>query len=83
MLIALIDQEVADKNGKSLAEGVGLHWDCANRRVVQYFANQDHPEFVVRATRILAFVASQTGDEALKSLIETFTRHLIQVPMND
>jgi hypothetical protein len=83
MLISLIDQEVAVKNGKPLAEGAGLHWDYANRGVVQYFANQDHPEFVVRATRILTVLASITGDEALKSLLETFTRHLIQVPTTE
>jgi hypothetical protein len=80
MLISLIDQEVAGKNGKSPALSAGLHWDYANKKVVQYFATQDHPEFVVRATRILTFLASNTGDEALKSLMETFTRHLIQVP---
>lgn len=79
MLVALIDQEVAEKNGKSPAYGVGLHWDYANRRVIQYFANQDHPEFVIRATRILTFLASDMHEETLKALMATFTRHLIQV----
>jgi hypothetical protein len=79
MLVALIDQEVAEKNGKSPAYGVGLHWDYANKRIVQYFDDQDHPEFVIRATRILAFIASDTHEDALKALVDTFSRHLVQV----
>jgi hypothetical protein len=79
MLVALIDQEVAEKNGKSPSYGVGLHWDYANKRVIQYFANQDHPEFVIRATRILTFVATDTHEQGLKALVETFARHLVQV----
>lgn len=79
MLMALIDQEVAEKNGKSPAYGVGLHWDYANKRVVQYFDDQDHPEFVIRATRILALIASNTHEDALKALVDTFSRHLVRV----
>jgi hypothetical protein len=79
MLMLLIDQEVAEKNGKSPSYGVGLHWDYANERIIQYFANQDHPEFVIRATRILTVIAADTHDQALKALIDTFARHLVQV----
>lgn len=82
LLTALIDQEVAEKNGKSAAYGVGLHWDYANKRVIQYFANQDHPEFVIRATRMLALIAADTHEEALQALIETFSRHLVGVDAN-
>lgn len=82
MLVSLIDQEVAEKNGKSPAYGVGLHWDYANRRVIQYFANQDHPEFVIRATRILTLVALDTHEESLKAALETFRRHLVQVDVD-
>jgi hypothetical protein len=79
MLISLIDGEVAEKNGKSPSYGVGLHWDYASKRIIQYFANQDHPEFVIRATRMLTFLAEDTHDDALKALIETFAAHLVQV----
>ena len=83
MLMLLIDQEVAEKNGKSPSYGVGLHWDYANKRIIQYFANQDHPEFVIRATRILTVIATDTHDQALSALIETFARHLVQADRED
>jgi len=79
MLIALVNQEVTDKNGKPLSYGVGLRWDYANGSVIQYFNNQDHPEFVIRATRMLGQIATDTRDDALKALIDTFSRHLVAV----
>ena len=82
MLVSLVDQEVTEKNGKSPAYGVGLRWDYANKRVIQYFANQDHPEFVIRAARILTLVASDTNEESLKAAMETFTRHLVRVEID-
>jgi hypothetical protein len=81
LLLALIDREVEVKNGQSPAYGVGLHWDYADKAVIAYFANRDHPEFVVRATRILTLLAADTHEEGLEALLESFTRHL--VPLKD
>jgi hypothetical protein len=63
LLIELINQEIEDKNGKSAAYGVGLYWDYADKAVIEYFANRDHPEFVVRATRMLTTLSLDTHEE--------------------
>ena len=77
LLLSLINEEVEAKNGKSAAYGVGLNWDYADRAVIAYFTKRDHPEFVVRATRMLDLLAADTHEEGLKALIETFSRHLV------
>jgi hypothetical protein len=81
LLIDLINQEIERKNGKSPAYGVGLNWDYADKSVIAYFTKQDHPEYVVRATRILTALAADTHEEGLQALLESFTRHL--APRND
>jgi hypothetical protein len=82
VLLALINSEIEVKNGTSPAYGVGLHWDYADKAVIAYFANTDHPEYVVRATRMLAFLARDTHEEGLQALVESFARHLVQVSDN-
>jgi hypothetical protein len=79
LLLVLINHEVETKNGKSPAYGVGLHWDYADKAVITYFTKKDHPEFVVRSTRMLSLLAADTHEEGLKALIETFSRHLVAV----
>lgn len=79
LLLVLINHEVEAKNGKSPAYGVGLHWDYADKAVIAYFTKKDHPEFVVRATRMLGLLATDTHEEGLEALIETFSRHLVAV----
>lgn len=79
LLLALINHEVEAKNGKSPAYGVGLHWDYADKAVIAFFTKKDHPEFVVRATRMLGLLAADTHEEGLEALIETFSRHLVAV----
>lgn len=76
MLIDLLNEEIEKKNGKSPAYGVGLNWDYADKSVVKYFADRDHPEYVVRATRMLQTVATDTHEEGLQALLDSFARHL-------
>jgi len=77
LLIDLINQEIERKNGKSAAYGVGLNWDYADKAVIAYFTDKDHPEYVVRATRILTVLAADTREEGLQALLESFRRHLV------
>jgi hypothetical protein len=79
LLIDLMNQEIERKNGKSSAYGVGLNWDYADKSVIAYFADKDHPEYVIRATRMLQFLAQDLHEEGLTSLLNSFARHLVLV----
>lgn len=77
LLIDLMNREIERKNGKSPAYGVGLNWDYADKSVIAYFTDKDHPEYVIRATRILTTLAADTREEGLQALLQSFTRHLV------
>jgi len=76
LLIRLMNWEIEKKNGKSAAYGVGLNWDYADKSVVKYFTDQNHPEYVIRATRILTALAADMHEDGLQALLESFSRHL-------
>ena len=80
ILIALINREVIDKTGDvSAAYGVGLQYDYQSQAMIQYSTMGDHPEFVIRGTRMLDEISKGTKDPALQNLVRTFERHLTPV----
>ena len=83
LLIDLLNREIERKNGKSAAYGVGLNWDYANKSVIAYFTNKDHPEYVIRSTRILTTLADDTHEEGLRALLQSFRRHLVPLSGNE
>jgi hypothetical protein len=78
MLLSLINREVIEKVGAPRSYGVGINFDYSSGQMIRYFANQDHPEFIIRATRTLQQLSVGTKDPALQGLVSSFSRHLVQ-----
>lgn len=76
MLMDVINAEVRRKVGADLPAGVGLIFDYNGDRVVKYLRAGTHPEYVVRAARMLLISAELSGDEGFKNFVEGFVRHM-------
>jgi hypothetical protein len=77
LLVDLINARILAK-GIRPPPGVGIHFDYTDAQLVTYARGRSHPEFVVRATRMLMIVGSQ-GPERLRNvaaMVEPFVRHM-------
>jgi hypothetical protein len=75
-LIGLINNELEAKVGVVTVAGVGTLWDYTNQHVVEYLNAGDHPEYVVRATRLLIASADASGSTGISSLAKSFMNHM-------
>jgi len=74
--IGLINNEIEAKVGTIQVAGVGILWDYTNKKVVEYLNAGDHPEYVVRATRLLIASADASGEEGISNMAKSFMRHM-------
>lgn len=75
VLIALANDEVITRH-LSRGQGPGLLKYYSSSELIEYQNQGDHPEYVIRATRILKILAGLTKDAALASMTESFELHL-------
>jgi hypothetical protein len=75
ILIALANAEVITRH-LSKGEGPGLLKYYSSTELIEYEKHGDHPEFVVRATRMLKVLAALTKDDALGAMTDSFESHL-------
>jgi hypothetical protein len=76
-LIALANDEVITRHLKK-GEGPGLLRYYSLGDLITYESNSDHPEYVIRAVRLLKIVADLMHDEALTAMTQSFEEHLRQ-----
>lgn len=77
VLIALANDEVITRH-LSKGQGPGLLKYYSSGELIAYQNQGDHPEYVIRATRMLKILAGLTKDAALASMTESFELHLSQ-----
>ena len=77
-LLGLVNNEIEAKVGVVKVAGVGILWDYTNKKVVEYLNAGDHPEYVVRATRLLIATGNISGDPAITNLSTAFMKHMRQ-----
>lgn len=76
MLIDLVNVEIMTRNGRPDSSGPGFAVDYAStmNNIIYYFDNDsDHPEFMVRAVRLLQQLAGMYHDRALEGLLQGFS----------
>lgn len=76
MLLDLLNAEIESKVGPVEVPGVGLIFDYRDSAHVDFVNRGSHPEFVIRATRMLTVLAGSYPDDALANLIGDFAKHL-------
>jgi hypothetical protein len=77
ILIALANDEVITR-GLSPGQGVGLLKYYSASELIVYKNTGSHPEYVIRAARMLKLLAGLTKDAALNAMVDSFTIHLKQ-----
>ena len=85
MLIDLINAELISHNGKpDVYWGPGFALDYSQKKIAYYFDNdltdptKRHPEYMVRAVRILQQIAATTHDSGLQALLVSFSYKMQQ-----
>lgn len=76
MLMDLINAELVLRYGKPETFGPGFELDYSKKTIAYYFDNdpkQTHPEYLVRAVRILQQIAISTNDVGLEGLLGSFS----------
>lgn len=76
MPMALLNAEIESKVGPVSVPGVGLIFDYRDSSHVDFVNRGSHPEFVIRATRMLSVLAGSYPDDGLANLIGDFAKHL-------
>jgi hypothetical protein len=77
ILIALANDEVITRH-LAKGQGPGLLKYYSPSELIAYENQGDHPEYVIRATRMLKILADLTKDAALASMVDSFELHLRQ-----
>ncbi|MFY0602704.1 MAG: hypothetical protein JXQ93_02060 [Flavobacteriaceae bacterium] len=75
IIVDLLNIEIYNKIGET-PHGVGLHFDYNNEKFIEYTNQRSHPEFVIRASRILSIIAEKPHSAWLKELIKEFVKTL-------
>jgi hypothetical protein len=81
MLIDLINTELVFRYGKPETFGPGFDLDYSKKTIAYYFDNdpkKTHPEYLVRAVRILQQIAISTNDVGLEALLGNFSHKFKQ-----
>jgi hypothetical protein len=77
MLLDLANIEIVARHGTPASYGSGLAVDYASKtgNIVYYFDNDlhSHPEFLVRAIRLLQQIADSSHDSALSGMLSAFS----------
>lgn len=76
MLIDVVNSQIRSKVGSDLPAGVGIIYDYDNEKVVEYLRSGSHPEFVVRAARMLSVSAETSHDSGLGNMVGGFIAHM-------
>lgn len=79
ILIDILNCEIRNKVGNIDAIGNGIIFDYSNQKMVEYTNLQTHPEFVIRASRILMLIGNKPDREGVKFMTQTFIRNLIEI----
>jgi hypothetical protein len=74
-LITLANEEVITRH-LTKGEGPGLLKYYSQGDTITYEEKGQHPEYVIRATRLLKIIADLTHDRALTAMTESFEQHL-------
>jgi hypothetical protein len=77
ILIILANDEVITRH-LAKGQGPGLLKYYSSSEIIAYENQGDHPEYVIRATRMLRILAGLTKDDALTSMADSFELHLKQ-----
>jgi hypothetical protein len=77
ILIALANDEVITRH-LAKGQGPGLLKYYSSGELIEYRNQGNHPEYVIRATRMLKILADLTKDPALASMTDSFQLHLKQ-----
>ena len=83
ILITLANDEVITRH-LTVGMGPGLLKYYSSGELIDYESRGDHPEYVIRATRMLSVLAGLTNDAALRAMTNSFASHLKQLnPQSD
>ncbi len=74
-MAALLSRVTDSQTGSTLVWPIG---DYSSGELIAYQNHGDHPEYVIRATRMLKILAGLTKDAALASMTESFQLHFRQ-----
>lgn len=76
MLIDVVNSQIRRKLGGDLPAGVSIIYDYNDQRIVEYLRSGSHPEFVVRAARMLSVSAEASQDLGLINMVRGFIVHM-------
>ena len=69
LIIDIINSEIRRIIGpENLPYGVGIHYDYTGGQVMEYAARGTHPEFIIRATRLLLLAGERPGNGWIKEM---------------
>jgi hypothetical protein len=76
LLLSVINNELRLKIGPPETCGAGIYYDPNSAAVITYLSRKTHPEFIIRASRMLMQFARDSRDPALSALLSSFASHL-------
>jgi len=76
LMMALINTDVRHQLGDSMLPAVGIIDTGTGGRHYRYFAGGSHPEFVIRAARLLELLGNKSGYEGMTAMAASFLRGL-------
>lgn len=75
VVIGLLNSEIFDKVGE-VPQGMGILYDYNNKKMVTYLEQGNHPEFVIRCTRILELISAKNYDPLISYQVRKFAAQL-------